>query len=231
MTAGTLYVVATPIGHLQDISLRAIETLKRVDVIACEDTRHTAILLKAHGIQTQMTSYHSYSSSQKATRLVAMLAEGQDVAMVSDAGMPGISDPGTALIQDAIEQQLPVTVIPGPSASLTALVLSGFPTDRFTFEGFLPVKPGPRRRRLELLWSGRRTAIVYESPHRLLKTLAAIEETLGDIPLAVSRELTKQFEETRRDMVSGHRAHFEQHPPRGEFVLVLPPQAKASHGE
>jgi 16S rRNA (cytidine1402-2'-O)-methyltransferase len=229
--AGTLYVVATPIGHLQDITLRAIETLKRVDVIACEDTRHTAILLKAHGIHTQMTSYHSYSASHKATRLLAMLEEGQDVAMVSDAGMPGISDPGFALIQAAIEQQIPVTVIPGPSASLTALVLSGFPTDRFTFEGFLPVKPGPRRRRLELLWSQRRTAIVYESPHRLLKTLAAIEEALGDIPLAISRELTKQFEETRRDLVSRQRAHFEAHPPRGEFVLVLPPQAKGAHGE
>lgn len=229
--SGALILVATPIGHLQDITLRAIETLKRADLIACEDTRHSSVLLRAHGITAPTTSYHSYSSQGKADRLLETLHSGKRVALISDAGLPGISDPGTALIQAAIAQGIAVDVIPGPSASLMALVLSGFPTDRFVFEGFLPVKPGPRRRRLEALRDEERTIIVYESPHRLLKALAAIEEVLGDIPMSCSRELTKQFEETRRESVSALRAHFTQHPPRGEFVLVLPPQRLRSHGE
>ena len=228
---GTLYIVATPIGNLQDITLRAIETLKRADLIACEDTRHSATLLRAHGIHAPTTSYHSYSGQGKSQQLLERVREGQRVALISDAGLPGISDPGTALIQQAIAEGLPVEVIPGPSASLMALVLSGLPTDRFVFEGFLPVKPGPRRKRLEALRNEPRTAIVYESPHRLLKTLAAIEEVLGDVTMSCSRELTKQFEETRREPVSALRAHFTQHSPRGEFVLVLPPMRLRPHGE
>lgn len=220
---GTLYVVATPIGNLQDITLRGIETLKGVDLIACEDTRHSSILLKAHGITTPTTSYHSYSARGKQQQLVEALREGKSVALISDAGLPGISDPGTPLIQEAIEAGIHVTVIPGASASLMALVLSGFPTDRFVFEGFLPVKPGARRTKLESLKDEARTAIVYESPHRLLKALGEIEEVFGDIPMSVSRELTKHFEETRRGRASELRAHFEAHPPKGEFVLVLPP--------
>ena len=229
--AGSLVVVATPIGNLQDISLRAIETLKSVDLIACEDTRHSSILLKAHGIVTSTTSYHSYTSRGKAARLVEQLREGKRIALISDAGLPGISDPGASLIHEAIAAGVPVEVVPGSTAALMGLVLSGFPTDRFVFEGFLPVKPGARRSRLEALKAEPRTAVLYESPHRLLKALQAIEEVFGDIPMAVSRELTKRFEETRRERVSRLRAHFAQHPPRGEFVLVLPPKRLRGDGE
>ena len=228
---GTLFVVATPIGNLQDIALRAIETLKSVDLIACEDTRRTAILLAAHGIRTRTTSYHSYSSRAKQSWLLDQLREGKAVALVSDAGLPGISDPGAALIQEAVGAGIPVTVVPGASASLVGLVLSGFPTDRFVFEGFLPVKLGARRTRLEALKAEERTAVFYESPHRLLKLLDGIQEVFGNIRVSVSRELTKRFEETRRDRVSELPAHFERHPPKGEFVLVLPPQRLRDHGE
>lgn len=222
--SGTLYVVATPIGHLQDITLRAIETLKTADLIACEDTRHSALLLKTYDIRVPTTSYHSYSTAAKAGRLLERLRGGERVALISDAGLPGISDPGTPLIHAAIEAGIPVTVIPGASASLTALVASGFPTDRFVFEGFLPVKPGARRTRLEALREEPRTVILYESPHRLLRLLTEIGDVFGDIPVSVSRELTKRFEETRRGPVSELRAHFERQAPRGEFVVVLPPK-------
>jgi len=228
---GTLYIVATPIGHLKDISLRAIETLKSADLIACEDTRHAAILLNAHEIHTPTTSYHSYTSRAKANRILEQLREGKQIALISDAGLPGISDPGTALIQEALEANLPVTVIPGASASLLGLILSGFPTDRFVFEGFLPVKPGARRKRLVALQQEARTTVLYESPHRLLKLFWEIEEVFGDIQLSVSRELTKHFEETRRARVSALRAHFTAHPPKGEFVVVLPPQRLRGDGE
>ena len=222
--AGVLHVVATPIGHLKDISLRALETLKSVDLVACEDTRHTAILLKEYGIHAQTVSYHSHSSPFKAERLSQTLKDGKNIALVSDAGLPGISDPGTALVQAALAASIPVNVVPGASASLMALVLSGFPTDRFIFEGFLPMKPGPRRKRLELLQGEERTAIVYESPHRVLKLLGEIETVLGNIPLSVSRELTKHFEETRRAPAGELKAHFTKQAPRGEFVVVIPPK-------
>ncbi len=228
---GTLQVVATPIGNLKDITLRAVETLKSADLIACEDTRHAAILLKAHDIRTPTTSYHSYTSEGKAHRLVQQLREGARIALISDAGSPGISDPGFALIRDALEAGVPVEVIPGPSAALTALVLSGFPTDRFVFEGFLPVKSGGRRKRLEALREETRTVVLYESPHRIIKLLAEIEEVFGDVPVSVSREMTKRFEETRRGPVRAIRAHFDQHPPKGEFVVALPPQRMRDHGQ
>ena len=228
---GTLFVVATPIGNLQDITLRALETLRAVDLIACEDTRHAGILLKAHGITTPTTSYHSYSSRGKAARLVDELRSGKRIALISDAGLPGISDPGTTLIHEAIEAGIPVTVIPGATAALAGLVLSGFPTDRFVFEGFLPVKPGARRTKLETLRDEPRTAVLYESPHRLLKLLNELEAVFGDIPVSVSRELTKRFEETRRGPVSELRAHFERETPRGEFVVVLPPKRMRTHGQ
>ena len=228
---GTLYVVATPIGNLKDISLRAIETLKSVDLIACEDTRHASILLQTYQVTTPVTSYHSYSSRGKQQRLIEQLRGGRQIALISDAGLPGISDPGAALIQDAIEASVTVTVIPGASASLAALVLSGLPTNRFVFEGFLPVKPGARRKRLEALTAEPRTVILYESPHRLAKTLADVEAVFGDVAMSCSRELTKHFEETRRESVSRLREHFTQHPPRGEFVLVLPPQRLRAHAE
>jgi len=217
-------VVATPIGNLQDITLRAIETLKAVALIACEDTRHSSILLRAHDIATPTTSYHSYSSRAKAAHILDALHEGKNVALISDAGLPGISDPGTGLIREAIQAKIRVEVIPGASASLTALVLSGFATDRFVFEGFLPVKPGARRARLEALREEERTVVLYESPHRMLRLLDEIENVFGNIALSVSRELTKHFEETRRDHASAIRAHFTAHPPKGEFSVVLPPK-------
>jgi len=228
--AGTLYVVATPIGNLKDISLRAIETLKSVDLIACEDTRHASILLNAHGISTPTTSYHSYTTRAKQSRLVEELRQGKRIALISDAGLPGISDPGAPLIHEALEAGCHVDVIPGASAVLSALVLSGFPTDRFAFEGFLPVKSGGRRSKLESLREEPRTAIFYESPHRLLKTLNDIHAVFGDVAIAVSRELTKKFEETRREPVSKQIAHFEQHAPKGEFVIVLPPARLRANG-
>ena len=228
---GILYVVATPIGNLQDISFRAVETLKHANLIACEDTRHSALLLKAHDIRVPTTSYHSYSTAAKADRLLERLRGGERVALISDAGLPGISDPGTPLIHAAIEAGIPVTVIPGANAALAALVLSGFPTDRFAFEGFLPVKPGARRTKLDTLRDEPRTAILYESPHRLLRLLTEIEEVFGDIPVSVSRELTKLFEETRRGPVSRLRTHFKTQAPRGEFVVVLPPKRLRANGQ
>jgi len=227
--SGTLYIVATPIGNLQDITLRAIETLKSVDLIACEDTRHTGILLKAHGITALTTSYHSYSGPGKADRLIQQLHEGKRIALISDAGLPGISDPGVPLIHATIAAGIPVEVLPGPSAALTAVVLSGFPTDRFVFEGFLPVKPGARRKRLEALRQEERSVILYEGPHRMLKLLGEIQDVFGNIPVAVSRELTKKFEETKRGPMSEIASHFSQHPPKGEFVVVLPPRRMRAH--
>jgi len=229
--SGRLSVVATPIGNLGDISYRAVETLKTADRIACEDTRHAGILLRAHGIATPRNSFHGYSSPSVKRRLLAAMAGGSHIALISDAGLPGISDPGMSLVQSAIEAGIPVTVVPGASASLTALVASGFPSDRFAFEGFLPIKPGARRNRLEALKEEPRTMIFYESPHRLLKTLEAIETVFGDVMLSCSRELTKFFEETRRERVSLLRAHFSRQPPKGEFVLVLPPRRMRSHAQ
>ena len=229
--SGVLYVVATPIGNLKDITLRAIETLKSADLIACEDTRRAAILLKAYEIRTPTTSYHSYSKQRKTDKILETLREGKRVALISDAGSPGISDPGAALIHHAIAAGVSVTIIPGATAALAGLALSGFPTDRFVFEGFLPVKAGTRRKRLEALREEDRTTIVYESPHRMLKTLADIHTVFGDIPLSVSREITKVFEETRRQRVSELLAHFSARPPKGEFVLVLPPQRMRNNGQ
>jgi 16S rRNA (cytidine1402-2'-O)-methyltransferase len=224
MMSGTLYIVATPIGNLQDITLRAIETLRTADLIACEDTRHSAILLKAHGITAPTTSYHSYSGRAKAAGILQALSEGRNVALISDAGLPGISDPGTGLIREAIQAGISVEVIPGASAVLTALAVSGFATDRFVFEGFLPVKPGARRTRLQALREEERTAVIYESPHRMLRLLGEILEVFGDIRLSVSRELTKKFEETRRERAQQLQAHFAAHPPKGEFTVVVPPK-------
>jgi len=219
--------VATPIGNLKDITLRALDTLNAADLIACEDTRRAGLLLKHYGVSAPLTSFHSYSGRGKQSRILEALQAGQRVALISDAGLPGISDPGMPLVHEAIAAGVPVEVLPGASASLMALVLSGFPTDRFVFEGFLPVKPGPRTKRLAAMRAAGRTAIVYESPHRLLKTLEAIATVYGDTDVSCSRELTKTFEETRRGPVSVVRRHFETHPPKGEFVVVLPPAKHA----
>lgn len=218
---GTLFIVATPIGNLKDITLRALETLKAVERIACEDTRQTAKLLTHYQIRKPLISLHDHNERQRTPQIIEWLKQGESIALVSDGGTPLVNDPGWYLVRQTIDAGFCVQAIPGPTAVIAALVLSGLPTDRFVFEGFLPVKPGARRRRLEALKSEERTVVCYESPHRLNKTLADIQEVLGDVPIACSRELTKQFEETRRGLVSELRAHFSQHPPRGEFVLTL----------
>ena len=218
---GTLYVVATPIGNLKDITLRAIETLKSVDLIACEDTRQTAKLLTRYDIRKPTVSVHEHNERTRTPRLIEKLCAGQSVALVCDGGTPLISDPGWWLVHQAIEARIPVQWIPGPTALIGALVLSGLPMDRFAFEGFLPAKAGARRKRLGALRGESRTVVIYESPHRLLKTLRDMHEILGDIDVSVTRELTKKFEEVHRGRASELVAHFTQHPPRGEFVVTL----------
>jgi 16S rRNA (cytidine1402-2'-O)-methyltransferase len=218
---GTLSLVATPIGNLDDITLRALETLKTVDLIACEDTRQTAKLLHRHEIRKPLVSVHEHNERARTIELLEKLRDGQSVALVCDGGTPLINDPGWWLVHRALEERLPVTWIPGPTALIGGLVLSGLPTDRFVFEGFLPVKPGERRRRLEMLKAEARTVILYESPHRLLKTLRAMREVLGEVSVSCARELTKKFEEVFRGPLSSAIHHFEQRAPRGEFVLVL----------
>ena len=220
---GTLYVVATPIGNLKDITLRAIETLKAVDVIACEDTRQTAKLLHHYDIRKSLVSLHEHNERARTPELLEQLNAGRSIAIVADGGTPLISDPGWWLVHRAIEQDIPVTWIPGPTALIGALVLSGLPMDRFVFEGFLPAKTGARRKRLELLKGEERTVVIYESPHRLLKTLRDVYDVLGDVRVACARELTKIFEEIQRGSASELVRWFETHPPRGEFVVVINP--------
>jgi len=219
--SGTLYIVSTPIGNLEDITFRAVEILKKVDIIACEDTRHTKSLLSRYNIQGSLTSYFEHNKIKKSKDLLDLLSDGKEIALVSDAGTPGISDPGYRILKDAIDNGIEVVPIPGPSAAIVALTLSGMPTDKFTFEGFLPNKQHARRRHLAALEGERRTIIVYESPHRVLAALKDIKEVLGDIKVACVREATKKFEEVKRELVSVLIAHFEQTKPKGEFVLVF----------
>lgn len=218
---GTLFIVSTPIGNLKDITLRALETLKAVDAIACEDTRQTGKLLAHYEIRKPLTSLHDHNERAKTPELVGRLKNGEAIALVSDGGTPLISDPGWRLAHEAIDAGVSVTWIPGAVALIGALVLSGLPTDRFVFEGFLPPKSAARRKRLEFLKQEARTVILYESPHRLVKTLTDMRDILGDIQIACARELTKMFEEVRRGTPSDALAHFSKHPPRGEFVLVV----------
>lgn len=219
-TVGTLYLVGTPIGNLEDITLRALRILREVSLIAAEDTRHTRTLLARYDIHTPTTSYFEHNKLAKLDAILAALETG-DVALVSDAGMPGISDPGYELVRAALARGFPVVPVPGPSAIVAALAASGLPTDAFVYVGFLPRKAGERRRALESLRDERRTLVLYEAPHRLLDTLADILATLGDRPVAIARELTKVHEEIWRGTVSEARAHFAEHPPRGEFTLVI----------
>ncbi len=218
---GTLYVVATPIGNLQDITLRAIETLKNVDLIAAEDTRHTKILLDKYQIKTQTTSYFEYNKIQKTDYLLKLLKESKSVALVSDAGTPGISDPGYKIIRLCIDNNIPVVPVPGPSGILTALTISGKPTDKFTFEGFLSPKPVKRKNQLKRLKDEKRTIILYESPHRIIKLLKNILEIYGDVEAVLARELTKKFEEIRREKISSLLEHLSLSKPKGEFIVIL----------
>ena len=220
---GTLFLVATPVGNLGDITLRALDTLKAVDVIACEDTRHTGKLLAHYGIGKPMVSLHDHNERARTPELVKRLQAGESIALVSDGDTPLVSDPGWLLVHEAIKAGVTVTWVPGAAALVGGLVLSGLPAERFVFEGFLPVKPGARRKRLEALVNDERTVVLYESPHRLLKTLDAIREVFGDIRVVCARELTKLFEEVRREPVSTMLDHFTAHAPKGEFVVVFNP--------
>jgi len=217
----TLYVVATPIGNLEDITLRALRVLREVALIAAEDTRTAHKLLARHDIHTPLTSFFEHSRLQKLDYLLQTLAE-QDVALISEAGMPGLSDPGYELIRAAIERGIPVVPIPGPSAITTALAVSGLPSDQFVYLGFLPRRPAERRRLLSAVAAEPRTLVAFEAPHRLLACLADIASILGEQRrLAVCRELTKAFEEVRRETAAEALAHFRTMAPRGEFTLVI----------
>ncbi len=217
-----LSVVPTPIGNRQDITLRAIEVLKSADLIAAEDTRHSGLLLQHLGIKKPFLSLHGHNESFRCEDVANRIAEGSHVALITDAGMPGISDPGYRLIRTCIDRGLPVSVLPGPSAVLTALVGSGFPCDRFFFGGFLPVKSGRRANELTAAAARQETSIYFESPHRILKTLAALDAVCPGRTICVARELTKTFEEYRRDTPAALISHFEKHPPKGEITLVIP---------
>ena len=216
-----LYVVATPIGNLSDMTLRALEILKDVDLVAAEDTRYSGILLKYYQIAKPLISYHEHNEAMRTAQLIERLAAGEKIALITDAGTPGVSDPGARLIRECIKRNLDFTVIPGPSSILTALVGSGFAAERFFFGGFLPVKSGQRERELRAGAAREETSIYFESPFRLAKTLKASIDTLQDRQLCVARELTKKFEEFRRGTAAELLAHYEKHPPKGEIVLLI----------
>lgn len=218
---GKLYIVSTPIGNLEDITLRAIRTLKEIDLIACEDTRRTKILLEKYNIRKPLISYYSYNRLQRKDKIINLLKEGKNIALVSDAGTPGISDPGSVLIKSTIEADLPVEAIPGPAAAIMALVISGKPTDKFNFEGFLSSKQGKRKKQLAAFKNEKRTIIVYESCHRITKLLRDILDVMGDREIVLARELTKKFEEVKRDKTSVLLGHFSESKPRGEFIVVI----------
>ena len=221
MPYGTLYLCATPIGNLQDITLRVLETLKTVDLIACEDTRKTLQLLNHFTISKPVTSYYEHNKMTKGDVIIQQLKEGKNIALVSDAGMPGISDPGYDLVQQCLTEDIPFTVLPGAVAAVTALVLSGMPTQRFAFEGFIPRQKKERQQFLQNLLTEERTMIFYESPHRLEDTLKALAEIFPERQMAAARELTKKFEEIVRGTPAEMLNHFTTEGIRGEFVLLL----------
>ncbi len=219
--AGTLYVVATPIGNLEDITLRALRVLKEVDAIACEDTRHTRLLLSRYGVTTPLVSYHEHNESRRTPELLTRLEGGRSIALVSDAGTPVLADPGFVLIRAAIAQDIPVVAVPGPSAVTAALAVSGLPTDRFLFLGFLPRRSAERRRLLEEISTLPYTLVFFEAPHRVAQTLADLQGALGDRSIAVVRELTKRFEDVTRGRLTEVIARLRTLPPRGEFTVVV----------
>jgi len=219
--AGTLYLVATPIGNLEDITLRALRVLREAGLIAAEDTRRTRKLLTHHGIHGRLLSLHEHNESTRIPELIARLRTGESIALVSDAGTPGLSDPGTALVGAAIAAGAGVVPVPGPSAPVAALVASGLPAVPVTFLGFLPAAPSERRRVLEAARAHAHTLVVFEAPHRLLKTLDALADAWGDRRIAVARELTKMHEEIWRGRVREAAAYFRAYPPRGELTLVV----------
>ncbi|MHB9093752.1 MAG: 16S rRNA (cytidine(1402)-2'-O)-methyltransferase [Eubacteriales bacterium] len=219
--AGTLYLCATPIGNLEDITLRVKRILQEVGLIAAEDTRHTRKLLSYYDIHTPLTSYHEHNKREKGQKLVEEIKQGKDIALVSDAGTPGISDPGQDLVALAVGEGIKVIPVPGATAAISALVSSGLPTDRFTFEGFLPRVKKDRGSMMAQLVSEERTVVFYESPHRLIKTLEEILELAGDRNIAVTRELTKAHEEVVRGKITAVLEHFQNNPLKGEITVVL----------
>ncbi len=221
MKKGKLFVCPTPIGNLKDITLRVLETLKEVDLIAAEDTRETRKLLTHFGIKVPITSYHEHNEVTKGKELLNKLLEGEKIALVSDAGMPGLADPGHRLIKACIENEIEFFVLPGPSAFVVALVASGLPTASFIYQGFLPRKKGERAKLLKSLLSEKRTLVFYESPHRIEKTLEDIWEILGERKVVLARELTKKFEEIIRGNVAKVLAKIKREKPKGEMVLVI----------
>ncbi len=220
---GMLYLCATPIGNLNDITARVLETLSNVDIIAAEDTRNSIKLLNHFDIHTEMTSYHEYNKVEKAEYLIDLMRSGKDIALITDAGTPAISDPGEVLVRMCHEAGINVTSLPGPAACITALTLSGLNTRRFVFEGFLPGQDDKKERRriLDLLKGEHRTIIMYEAPHHLKGTLRDLGEALGDRKLTVCRELTKKFEEVMPTTIDGAISYYEENEPRGEYVLVI----------
>lgn len=232
LSAG-LYIVATPIGHLGDVTLRALATLAAADLVACEDTRVTRVLLERYGIRTPTIAYHEHNAGRQRPRLMAELLAGRSVALVSDAGTPLVSDPGYRLVAEVAALGLPVVPVPGASALLSALVVAGLPTDTVLFAGFLPQKGGPRRRRIETLAAVPATLVLYESPHRVAETLADLAAILGaDRPAVVARELTKLYETVVRAPLGDLAERFAGAPPKGEIVLVVgPPIERETSGE
>ena len=219
--AGKLYLCATPIGNLDDITLRVLNTLKEVDLIAAEDTRNSIRLLNHFDIRTPMTSYHEYNKYDKGRKLVEKLLEGKDIALITDAGTPGISDPGEELVGMCHEAGITVTAVPGAAACITALTISGLPTRRFAFEAFLPSDKKEREAVLDALEKEQRTIVLYEAPHRLVKTLKLLAERLGERRVSVCRELTKRHETVYRSTLPEAAAHYEETPPKGECVIVV----------
>ncbi|MBQ8813583.1 MAG: 16S rRNA (cytidine(1402)-2'-O)-methyltransferase [Lachnospiraceae bacterium] len=219
--AGKLYLCATPIGNLDDITLRVLNTLKEVDLIAAEDTRHSIKLLNHFEIKTPMTSYHEYNKVEKARYLVGLLKDGQNIALVTDAGTPAISDPGEELVRQCYEAGVEVTSLPGPAACITALTLSGLSTRRFCFEAFLPSDKKERQQILDTLKNETRTIIMYEAPHHLVKLLEELSETLGDRKMTLCRELTKRYEEAKQTTIAEALAWYKVNEPKGEMVLVI----------
>jgi 16S rRNA (cytidine1402-2'-O)-methyltransferase len=223
---GVLYLVSTPIGNLDDITLRALRVLKEVDLVAAEDTRHTGLLLKHYDLKKSLTSYHDFNKERKAPVLIERLKANRSVAVCSDAGTPGISDPAYYLVRLAIRENIKIVPVPGASAFLSALVISGLPTDRFTFEGFLPAKPGKRKKRLEELREEKRTIIFYESPHRLVRMMDDLAEILGQRRVVVARELTKKFEEVLRGTPGTITQSLGARKIRGELVVLVEGEGK-----
>lgn len=222
-----LSVIGTPIGNLGDITLRALEALKAADVVAAEDTRHSGNLLRHFSIRKPLISYHEHNEAMRTAELAERLGAGENVALITDAGMPGISDPGARLIRACIERDLPYTIVPGVSAVMTALVGSGFAPDRFAYRGFLPVKSGGRERELRAAAEREEASVFFESPYRILKALAACSAIMPERRLCVARELTKKFEEFRRGTAAELFTHYAAHPPKGEITLVIGEAADA----